>query len=327
MVGASTAPVDRTDLVTQDMNLIADRIRNLYVGHSGTFRRTDPAGVDARLHSVTASGLTAGLVHYGGFEYTAEVNPVGLPSVVAVTEGSGAVTAAREQLRYVPGDVFMAPADLPSTATVNGATYVSLHVPRAVVGAVAEEHTGFPATDLRFKAMAPVSAGRRRLMAKTIAFMCDELVTSGTTKVYPLIAHQMTLLAAAAMLNSFPNSAMTIPYLPGPGWVPPASVRHAVEFIEAHAGQPMTTGQIAATAGVTSRALHHAFRRYFGTTPTGYLRRVRLEHAYQELASADAASGLTVAAVARRWGWTSQQAFSVAYRQRFGVPPSHTLRT
>lgn len=81
---------------------------------------------------------------------------------------------------------------------------------------MAEEHTGFPAADLRFTAMAPVSAGRRRLMAETIAFMCDELVTSGTTKVYPLIAQQMTLLAAAAMLNSFPNSAMTIPYLPAP---------------------------------------------------------------------------------------------------------------
>jgi AraC-like DNA-binding protein len=245
VASALTAPVDRTDLVTQDMNLIADLIRNLYVRHSGTFRRTDSARVDARLHSVTASGLTAGLVHYGGFEYTAEVDPVGLPSVVAVTEGSGAVTAAREQLRYVPGDVFMAPADLPSAAT----------------------------------------------------------------------------------LNSFPNSAMTIPYLPGPGWVQPASVRLAAEFIEAHAGQPVTTGQIAATAGVTSRALHHAFRRYFGTTPAGYLQRVRLEHARQELASADSASGLTVAGVARRWGWTSQRAFSVAYRQRFGVAPSHTLRT
>jgi len=34
-----------------------------------------------------------------------------------------------------------------------------------------------------------------------------------------------------------------------------------------------------------------------------------------------------VAAIARRWGWASHSQFAVAYRKRFGVPPSHTLRS
>jgi AraC-like DNA-binding protein len=33
-----------------------------------------------------------------------------------------------------------------------------------------------------------------------------------------------------------------------------------------------------------------------------------------------------LAAVARRWGWTSHSRFSVAYQKRFGVLPSRTLR-
>jgi AraC-like DNA-binding protein len=59
----------------------------------------------------------------------------------------------------------------------------------------------------------------------------------------------------------------------------------------------------------------------------GYLRQVRLERAYAQLQAADPAGGSTVAAVARRWGWANPAHFAAAYRQRFGVPPSHTLRT
>jgi AraC-like DNA-binding protein len=34
-----------------------------------------------------------------------------------------------------------------------------------------------------------------------------------------------------------------------------------------------------------------------------------------------------IAAVARRWGWTSPGQFAAAYQRRFGEPPSRTLRT
>jgi hypothetical protein len=59
--------VRRTDLVTEDMDLMADLIRSLYVGHTGAFRCLDPDGVAARLHVVAVGGLSAGLVHYGGW--------------------------------------------------------------------------------------------------------------------------------------------------------------------------------------------------------------------------------------------------------------------
>jgi transcriptional regulator GlxA family with amidase domain len=108
--------------------------------------------------------------------------------------------------------------------------------------------------------------------------------------------------------------------------VAPAAVRRAAAFIHAHADQPLTLGEIAAAAGVSGRALQYSFRRYFDTTPIGYLRRVRLERADTELRAADSASGVTVAAVARRWGWVTASQFTQAYRQRFGVLPSHTLR-
>ena len=38
-------------------------------------------------------------------------------------------------------------------------------------------------------------------------------------------------------------------------------------------------------------------------------------------------AAVTVAAVARRWGWTSPGQFTAAYQRRFGETPGRTLRT
>ena len=90
--------------------------------------------------------------------------------------------------------------------------------------------------------------------------------------------------------------------------------------------QPLTLAGIAAQAGVTPRALQHAFRRQYDTVPMSYLRQVRLERAHQDLLAADPAAGHTVAAIARRWGFTRADRFAAAYRTAYGRPPSHTLR-
>jgi transcriptional regulator GlxA family with amidase domain len=70
-----------------------------------------------------------------------------------------------------------------------------------------------------------------------------------------------------------------------------------------------------------------AFMRHYDTTPTGYLRRVRLERAHRELRDADPSDGTTVAAIARRWGWANSSHFAVVYREAYGRYPRHTLRT
>jgi AraC-like DNA-binding protein len=162
---------------------------------------------------------------------------------------------------------------------------------------------------------------------KTSRFVASLLPDTDDGKLSPLIARNAALMAAAAFLETFPNTAMPSDYVAELGWVTPANVRRAAGFIDAFADQPVTLDQIATVAGVTGRALQHAFRRNYGTTPTGYLRQVRLARAHRQLQAADPADGTTVAAVARQWGWANPSHFAAAYRQRFGVSPSHTLRT
>lgn len=116
--------------------------------------------------------------------------------------------------------------------------------------------------------------------------------------------------------------------------IPPAALRFtgltpvsAARFIDAHAGEPASVMEIAAAAGVTTRALHYAFRRHYDITPAQYQRLVRLERAHLELQQAEPGDGLTVTEVARKWGWASPARFAAAYQRRFSVLPGHTLRT
>jgi AraC-like DNA-binding protein len=332
--GAGGIPVQRTEMTTRDMDVIADLISRLYVEHQARFRCPDPARVDAGARAATTGLLEAVVVRYQGFDYHASVSPpddlVGPPddffAPVTLT-GTGTLTTAREQVRFTRGDVFLNPTDRPYTADMHDCSFALLRVPRPVADDLAEERTGLPAADLRFESIAPVSASARVLWSHTVAFICRELLSSGITETSPIMAYEMTRLAAAALLETFPNTSMTAAYIPGPGRVPSATVRRAAAFIYDHAGQPVTMPEVAAAAGVTARALQYAFRCHYDTTPTGYLRRVRLERAHRQLQAADPATGATVGEIARRWGWASPANFAAAYRKHFGVSPSHTLRT
>jgi len=77
--GTEMVPVERAELVTQDMDLLAELIRDLYFEHAALFRCPDPDRVDGRMHSATASGLNTACVRYGGFTYTAGLEPATTP--------------------------------------------------------------------------------------------------------------------------------------------------------------------------------------------------------------------------------------------------------
>ena len=70
-----------------------------------------------------------------------------------------------------------------------------------------------------------------------------------------------------------------------------------------------------------------AFWRHYDPTPSGYLRRVRLESAHHDLQAADPTTGITVAGIAAKWGFGPGARFTRFYHEQFGVLPSHTLRT
>jgi AraC-like DNA-binding protein len=105
----------------------------------------------------------------------------------------------------------------------------------------------------------------------------------------------------------------------------PRTVKRTLDAMHAEPWRQFTAGDLAAIAGVGVRVLQEAFRQHVGMSPLTYLRRLRLDGVHAELSRSDPWQ-VNVSEVAYRWGFTHLGRFAGAYRARFGVPPSQTLR-
>ncbi|APR03957.1 AraC-type DNA-binding protein [Thauera chlorobenzoica] len=139
----------------------------------------------------------------------------------------------------------------------------------------------------------------------------------------PLLFEQLEDMAALLLLTEVPHSRSAL--LAGsPPAIAPRHVKRAEEFICAHAAEALTLGDIAAAAGVSTRALAEGFRRTRQTTPMAFLREQRLLRVRAALEAAG--PGSTVTDIALRWGFGNLGRFAADYRRRFGEAPAKTLR-
>jgi AraC-like DNA-binding protein len=80
---------------------------------------------------------------------------------------------------------------------------------------------------------------------------------------------------------------------------------------------PWTVAQLASIANVSRTSLAQRFTRLLGRPPLTYIADRRLSHAAELLRT----STTPVAAIANQVGYTSEAAFSRAFRRRYGQPP------
>lgn len=104
------------------------------------------------------------------------------------------------------------------------------------------------------------------------------------------------------------------------------AVRQAVDLIENEVMGDLTISDIAKQVGVGVRALEIGFQREMHCTPRAFMLTRRMERVHQELEDADPRSGSTVTGIAMRWGFAHTGRFAAAYRRRYGLAPSQTLR-
>lgn len=149
-----------------------------------------------------------------------------------------------------------------------------------------------------------------------------QLAAPGGLLSQPLVAAPLT----ESMVNGFVLAASRSEALTGPVAVArPASVRAAIDVIEAEPQAPLTLSLLATRCGVTPRTLQKGFRQHLGVSPMEYLRDVRLRRAHEELRAADPFAE-SVADVARRWGFTHLGRFAAAHEAKYGQKPLRTLR-
>jgi len=181
---------------------------------------------------------------------------------------------------------------------------------------------GLEADTFRVTAMTPSSKAMGRHVRATLHHLHRALEEPDTALAHPLVLATALDLMVTAVLAAFPHTGN--PAGTHPGRVRPAAIRRAVAYVDAHPDQPLTLADIADAAATSVSALRYGFRRHLDTTPTRYLRQVRLAHAHHDLQNADLANGDEVAAIARRWGFGDPGRFADDYRAAYGCPPSDT---
>lgn len=228
---------------------------------------------------------------------------------------------------FGPGDQFLiSRPDLPYAGVAHSSRLRFTLLDPAILTQVVAATDGGTAVPVRLLDHRPVSRQAQLRLQRAIAYVRDEVMAAPDGPTTPLIASTASQFLAASVLQTYPNTAVRDPGAADRRDAGSDTLQRAISFIEANPDIDLTITDIAQAAHVTPRALQLAFRRYLDTTPLGYLRRVRLVHAREDLRAATAGDGHTVTAIAARWGFTSSR-FSQLYQATYGELPSHTLRT
>ncbi|MFI7117506.1 helix-turn-helix transcriptional regulator [Amycolatopsis sp. NPDC049868] len=287
-------------------------------GRDGYCFRHNRMATDA--FSITTSTLTDDIA------FTVESMPtllIARPRTVTVDFRS----AGTEQ-RFGPGEVFLAAKTEhgpPFWTRWRGGSNQAVVLPFSQLDKVAATGDARRPAPIRFTDLCPRTLVAAQHLASTIDYLTDALNDRPDSMSEPLVVGTAGQLLAATVLSVFPNTALTEPTIEDRHDAHPATLRRAIAFIDDHAQLDISVAEIAAAAHVTIRALQYAFRRHRGTTPMGYLRHARLQHAHQELLAADPGSGVTVTEIAARWGFFHPGRFAHHYRNVYGCPPYRTL--
>ncbi|MEV6283887.1 helix-turn-helix transcriptional regulator [Kribbella sp. NPDC051770] len=277
-----------------------------------------------RFHARVARGMVGGISLDRleiGFDMRYDANPLG--KVCLCTVQTGRITDQTTDGwvdDFGPGDVVsFAPFDRPYSGTIRNSHYTITIFDPALLSKVAgtTDRRAEPVRILGHRTVDDAAAVRLR---STIDFLREQVAA---TPDQPLVGSTASMLLAATVLSAFETTAGD-PRSGDRRDSHPGTVRRAVAFIESHPDGDIGPADIAAAAHVSVRAIQLAFRKHLGTTPMGYLRKVRLAQAHQELLAGG--PGVSVSGVAARWGFFHPGRFAAEYQTAYGVSPSATLR-
>ena len=96
-----------------------------------------------------------------------------------------------------------------------------------------------------------------------------------------------------------------------------------IDHLHAHFGEPVTSAELATSAGLSVSQFERRFRTLFGTSPRQYLLRVRVEAAARLLAE----TGRTVSQIALECGFHDHAHLSRSFRRIMQVTPTQYRST
>lgn len=247
--------------------------------------------------------------------------PVGADYVVTwITSGTASLDSGRARMQLRRDVPVLLPPEDDFVFTAEDHDQRLVHFGRDYVHRVAYEHLEVETAPLRFDPTRVPEPDTAERWQEALVALSRALRAEGPDSD---AWHEAKRSAATAFLDTFPPQADDLPAvldLPRN-----ARLRAAVEYIHAHAAEPVSVQELSEVAGLSVRSVQESFRRVFDVSPLTYLREVRLDRVRGELLELDPQAGV-VGDVARRWGFAHLGRFSAAYAARFDEYPKQTLR-
>jgi len=242
-------------------------------------------------------------------------------SVVVIQPRAGSLTVRGGALPTVDCPVLVAHG-MSCVLQVSGARFDVVSIAADVLQKVGADLRVPLSQQIRFLTCRPRSPAAVRAWRRALDYATTTLASTDTAE-QPLIVATLAPLLAGALLECFPSNVSEQHLLDASEL--PEVLKDAVSFIHCHADGDIGVNDVAAAVHLTPRGVQYLFRRQLDTTPTEYMRCVRLHCAHQELV-AGVRSTTTVSEIARRWGFAHTGRFAVLYRQAYGQSPHATLR-
>lgn len=131
----------------------------------------------------------------------------------------------------------------------------------------------------------------------------------------------------SALLSPVTSAALSEVLAPLPPWSQlPRTVRRSIAYLALHLDGSVDSERLAAQSATSLRALQYAFRRHLDVTPMAFYRRLRLACAHRELSDSHPGDGVTVGAVAARYGFYNAGRFAAEYSDIYDLRPGESLR-
>jgi AraC-like DNA-binding protein len=175
---------------------------------------------------------------------------------------------------------------------------------------------------LEFQAVSCSLTGKAASFARMVKMVCEDLADKHSELQNQQVNRKIERALVSLLLMEIPHTysdrlnqeiKQPAPYL----------VRCAEDYIHTHLYERIVLDDLSAVAGVSSRTLQLAFRKFRGVTPMEYIRNYRLDYVRQQLTNRIIDKSIT--RIALDSGFTHLGKFAHYYKERFGELPSETF--
>ncbi|RZL74256.1 MAG: AraC family transcriptional regulator [Rhodococcus sp. (in: high G+C Gram-positive bacteria)] len=282
----------------------------------------------ARLSAVQLSHLTLGIVHFGA-EVLIDPGDVGGYHINIPLSGAVDSRCGAQQTIVTPGHAAVFTPNehtiLPSWSA--DATQICIKIDRGTLETELTHILGRPLDRrVKFDIALDLTTPPGRRWWSTLQILVDTINDPGPIPSRVLAAqvdHLERALITGLLLNH--RNSLTEALHTDDTPENPRALQKVVELIENTPGAQHTITDLARVSGVGARQLQKLFRDRYDMSPSVYVRNVRLARVRSDLLTATDDTA-TVSDIAYRWGFNHLGRFARFYQQKFGEPPSHTLR-